>query len=145
MHHFLDLCPTLLEAAGAEVPGDLHGQTLMPLMKGETQERPREAFCEFHGCHMGLYTLRMLQTDQYKYIFHTNDIDELYDQENDPAELKNLAEDEAYAPVLRDLRSRMVDWMEKTADHLYNEWIVYWLTGDLQRASRAPGRMNTPW
>ena len=28
---------------------------------------------------MGLYTIRMLQTDRYKYVFHANDIDELYD------------------------------------------------------------------
>ena len=57
----------------------------------------------------------------------------------------NLAENESYAPALKDLRMRMVEWMAKTEDHLYNEWIVYWLTGDLERAGQAPGRMNTPW
>lgn len=145
VHHFLDLTPTLLEVVGSEVPNGLHGQSLLPLMKGEHQERPREAFCEFHGCHMGLYTIRMLQTDRYKYVFHTNDIDELYDHEKDPAELHNLAENLDYAGVLADLRMRMVDWMAQTKDHLYNEWIVYYLTGDLERARKAPGRMNTPW
>ena len=90
MHHFLDLAPTLLEIAGVEVPDDLDGQTLVPLLKGQTQDRLREAFCEFHGCHMGLYTMRMLQTDRYKYIFHTNDIDELYDHEVDPYELPTM-------------------------------------------------------
>jgi arylsulfatase A-like enzyme len=145
VHHFIDLTPTLLEVAGVDVPAGLHGQTLLPLMKGEPQERLREAFCEFHGCHMGLYTIRMLQTDRYKYVFHTNDIDELYDSKSDPAEMNNLAENPDYADVLADLRLRMVDWMAKTRDHLYNEWIVYWLTGDLERARQAPGRMNTPW
>ena len=33
----------------------------------------------------------------------------------------------------------------RSSDHLYNEWIVYWLTGNLKRAAQAPGRMNTPW
>jgi hypothetical protein len=28
--------------------------------------------------------------------------------------------------------------MEKTEDHLYNEWIVCWLTGDLAEAARVP-------
>jgi hypothetical protein len=37
-------------------------------LNGKPDERPREAFCEFHGCHMGLYSIRMLQTDRYKYI-----------------------------------------------------------------------------
>ena len=145
VHHFLDLTPTLLEVAGSNVPTDLHGQTMLPLMKGEQQQRLREAFCEFHGCHMGLYTIRMLQTDRFKYVFHTNDIDELYDHENDSAELHNLAENPDYADVLADVRLRMVDWMAKTKDHLYNEWVVYYLTGDLERARQAPGRMNTPW
>jgi arylsulfatase A-like enzyme len=94
---------------------------------------------------MGLYTTRMLQTDRYKYIFHTNDIDELYDHENDPFELENVADDPSYASDLRDLKHRMVEWMAKTKDHLYNEWIVYWLTGDVQLAAKAPGRTGTPW
>lgn len=145
IHHFIDLTPTLLEIAGAEVPPDLHGQTMLPLFKDESQDRPREAFCEFHGCHMGLYTMRMLQTDRWKYVFHTNDIDELYDHENDPLEMQNLAEDPDYQNILKDLRIKMVEWMAKTDDHLYNEWIVYYLTDDLNRAAEAPGRMNTPW
>jgi arylsulfatase A-like enzyme len=145
IHHTLDLAPTLLELAGADYPDNLDGQTLVPLLKGEKQERPREAFCEFHGCHMGLYTIRMLQTDRYKYVFHVNDIDELYDHQNDPFELHNVAEDANYASDLQELKYKMVAWMAKTKDHLYNEWIVYWLTGDLQMASKAPGRLNTPW
>jgi hypothetical protein len=39
----------------------------------------------------------------------------------------------------------MVDWMAKTKDHLYNEWVVYWLTGDRSQALEAPGRSNTAW
>jgi arylsulfatase A-like enzyme len=145
IHHGIDLTPTLLEVAGADVPDGLHGQSLVPLMRGEHQGRLREAFCEFHGCHMGMYTMRMLQTDRFKYVFHTNDIDELYDHDHDRHELHNVAADPAYADNLHELKLRMVDWMAKTDDHLYNEWIVYWLTGDLERATQAPGRMNTPW
>ena len=144
-HHFIDFTPTFLDIADAPVPDNLHGQTLLPLLHGKTQDRPREAFCEFHGCHMGLYTMRMLQTDRWKYVFHTNDIDELYDHENDPHELINLAETPEYKHILKDVRNRMVDWLKRTDDHLYNEWIVYWLTEDLERAAQAPGRMNTPW
>jgi arylsulfatase A-like enzyme len=108
VHHCLDLAPTLLEIAGVEPPDDLDGKTLVPLLTGQTQDRPREAFCEFHGCHMGLYTTRMLQTDRYKYIFHTNDIDELYDHENDPFELRNVVNNPSYASDLRELKHRMV-------------------------------------
>jgi len=143
-HHSLDLAPTLLTIGGASVPSGLDGQTLVPLLHGQAQDRPREAFCQFHGCHMGLYSIRMLQTDRYKYIFHVNDIDELYDHENDPHELTNVAEDPAYAADLQALKLRVVDWLARTDDHLYNEWIVYWLTDDMDSAARAPGRTSTP-
>lgn len=145
IHHGVDLLPTLLEIAGAPCPADIDGTTIVPLLRGKVQERLREAFCEFHGCHMGLYTLRMLQTDRYKYIFHTSDIDELYDHQNDPFEIHNVVEDPAYADDLKVLKRRMVDWMARTKDHLYNEWIVYWLTGDRELALQAPGRTNTAW
>ena len=145
IHHFIDLTATFPEIAGIQAPPNIHGSSLVSLMHGEAQNRVREAYCEFHGCHMGLYTLRMLQTDRWKYVLHTNDIDELYDHETDSDEMINLAERPESAPILKDLRSRIVDWMAKTDDHLYNEWMVYYLTDDLERAARAPGRMNTPW
>ena len=145
VHHALDLTPTLLELCGAEVPDGLHGKTLLPLFKGESQAREREAFCEFHGSHMGLYTLRMLQTDRYKYVFDTNDIDELYDHQEDPGELRNLAEDPSHAHILQEMRDRLVQQMKRTDDTLYNEWVVYWLTGDVARAVSAPGRTNSTW
>lgn len=146
VHHVLDLMPTLLEMAGLQPPEDVHGQSLLPLLRGRQQGRLREAFCQFHGSHMGLYTMRMLQSDRYKYVLHTNDIDELYDHDSDPHELHNVADDPAYAADLQILKERMIDCMAQTDDHLYNEWMVHWLTGgDVERAAQAPGRTNNPW
>ncbi len=145
IQHGIDLLPTVFDAIGLAPPDNIHGQSIAPLLKGEQQTRLREAYCEFHGCHMGLYTLRMLQTDRYKFIFHTNDIDEMYDHELDPHELTNVAQKPEYDSVLKELKLRMVDWMARTGDHLYNEWVVYWLTGDMDSATQAPGRTNNHW
>lgn len=141
----LDLTPTLLEICGQPLPSGLHGKSLLPLFGNREQERRRDAFCEFHGSHMGLYSMRMVETDRYKYIFHANDIDELYDHELDPDEARNVVDDPAYADVLRDMKFRMVEWLRDTQDHLYNEWIVYWLTGDAALSRQAPGRRNVQW
>lgn len=141
----LDLTPTLLEICGQPLPSGLHGKSLLPLLGDREQERRRDAFCEFHGSHMGLYSMRMVETDRYKYIFHANDIDELYDHELDPDEARNVVDDPAYADVLRDMKFRMVEWLRDTQDHLYNEWIVYWLTGDAALSRQAPGRRNVQW
>jgi N-sulfoglucosamine sulfohydrolase len=45
---------------------------------------------------------------------------ELYDLDKDPHELKNVANDSAYAPVLSDLKARLRKMMEETKD----PWVV---------------------
>jgi N-sulfoglucosamine sulfohydrolase len=47
-------------------------------------------------------------------------LEELYDLEKDPHELKNVAADPAYAEVLKDLRQRLTAWQTKTHD----PWLV---------------------
>jgi len=47
-------------------------------------------------------------------------LEELYDLENDPHELRNLATDPKYAEVLKDLRERLKAWQVKTRD----PWLV---------------------
>jgi len=77
-HHFLDIFRTLVEVAGEAPPDPCHGRSLMPLMKGEPapEDWPEEAYCQFHGSHMGLYSIRMLSDAGWSYIYHPNDIDE---------------------------------------------------------------------
>jgi arylsulfatase A-like enzyme len=146
VHHFLDLFATLGEIAAGAPPKPSHGRSLLPIMRGgEVEGWPTEAYCEFHGSHMGLYSIRLLRNERYSYVYHPNDIDELYDHETDPHELRNLAEDPDSTPVLRDLKRRMVAWMEATNDHLWNEWTVDWLTQDRELMARAPGRRRTKW
>ena len=95
---------------------------------------------------MGLYSMRLLTTDAYAYVYHTNDIDELYDRRADSHQLRNLAEDPGpHADALHDLKRRMVGWMDRTRDHLYNDWTVRWLTDDPELAAQAPGRRHTNW
>jgi len=43
-------------------------------------------------------------------------VEELYDSENDPHMVTNLAEDPAYADVLKQMRRRLHDWMIETRD-----------------------------
>ncbi len=146
VHHLLDLSATVREVATGSAPTSGHGRSLLPLFRQQPPaDWPRDAYCEFHGSHMGLYSMRLLTTDSHAYVYHPNDIDELYDHRVDPHELVNLAEDPASKPVLDDLRRRMVGWMAATEDHLYNEWTVDWLTQDPALSSAAPGRRKTAW
>lgn len=147
VHHFLDLFATFRELVGAAPLDDTHGRSLLPLMKNEPQPThwPDSVFAQFHGSHMGLYSMRLLRDRRWSYIYHTNDIDELYDHENDPYQLKNLATEADAANDLKRLKRKMIDWMRETDDHLFNEWTVQWLTGDADLAAQAPGRRRSKW
>ena len=144
--HFLDIFATLREVSGAGQVTPCHGRSLVPILKGETPGTWRaDAFCEFHGSHMGLYSMRLLRTERWAYVYQPNDIDELYDMETDPAQMKNLAQSPEHADVLARLKRRMVEWMDETEDHIHNEWTVLWLTEDEHLAMEAPGRRTKKW
>ena len=57
-------------------------------------------------------TYKAVRTDRYKYIHWVNrgrdgELDELYDLERDPYEIKNLNRSRAYAPVRERLRREL--------------------------------------
>lgn len=113
----LDLMPTFLEIGGASPPEDIDGQSIVPLLKQEPRnEWMSEIFAEYHGDEFGLYSQRMIRTKEFKYIYNTPGIDELYDLEEDPHELQNLITHPGYQETIIRLRNRLVDWQKKTDD-----------------------------
>jgi len=64
-HHFLDIFASILDITGQPLPDECHGRSLVPVLRGESldDDWPQEVYCQFHGSHMGLYSMRMLTTD----------------------------------------------------------------------------------
>ena len=56
-------------------------------------------------------------TQRYKYVYNREQLEELYDLCLDPYEQRNLAVEAAFAPLLRQMRSMLRDWIKKTGDH----------------------------
>lgn len=87
--YLFDLFPTLCELCGIDVPGELEGRSLAPLLQGR-EERLREwLFAAYRDCQ------RMVRDERWKLISyrvagerHT----QLFDLQNDPDELTNLAD-----------------------------------------------------
>jgi len=143
--HFVDMLPTMLDILQVEKPETLEGQSFLPLLFGEEQKRDKCIVSESHGGHMGLYSMRALRTEKYKYIYHGAGRDELYNLEEDPYEMHNLIDEESCAEILKNLRVKLVKKMQATKDHLFNQFVVSYLTEDEELTLMAPGRRNTKW
>jgi len=141
-----DLAATFLEIGRVDVPETFDSRSLMPFLDpeqgspteiditngkcGKSGYWPRSIFGQYHGDEFGLYSQRMVRTEQYKYVYNGPDIDELYDLEADPAELQNLIDHPEYDAVRREMRQRLIKWMDRTEDP--NR---VWVTDALEDAS----------
>ncbi len=139
----IDLVPTVLEASGVEASYDHFGRSLLPLIRGETDEHRDAVFAE--GGHgptekqsiepwlpedfvYYIKTARqqldpstvakaaMVRTPTHKYVARLVGGDELYDLASDPGELVNRADDRALADVKASLKDRLLRWYLETGD-----------------------------
>jgi len=117
-----DRASTFCELGGVAVPDTFRGQSLVPLLRGETSNGREDIFATYHGNQFGLYSQRMVRDRRWKYVWNATAEDELYDLDSDPAELRNLATAPDCSVELARLRRRLVDWMEATNDRLLNQW-----------------------
>ena len=113
----LDFAQTFLDMAGAEIPDDMQGRSLVPLLKGRTPQDWRDAvyyqYYEYPRPHRVAphYGVR---TPRYKLIYYyTIDEWELFDLVEDPDELNSVYNDPAYQDVTRRLKDKLWQLREK--------------------------------
>jgi tetratricopeptide (TPR) repeat protein len=106
--------PTVLEAAGLEVPGSVQGRSLLPLIvgdesaRGESEERAVLTESLYPLLHYGWAPLRSVRTERYKFIEAPEP--ELYDLAADPREEHNLLREDRRRA--REMRDRLLELRE---------------------------------
>ncbi|MFI2856284.1 sulfatase-like hydrolase/transferase [Paenibacillus sp. JSM ZJ436] len=130
----IDIMPTLLDAAGIDIPGGVQGQSLLPMLQGEPGVAKDEVFGHiFTGglqrepalmIRKGAWKLTWypgqeelhdrLMNDHYLKYTHMflDDVveGELYHLDQDPGETHNLFQDPAHAAVREALLQRLLAW-----------------------------------
>ena len=80
----IDTNATICEWAGLPPQENIDAQSLGPVLRGETDDHRTESVSQIRH-------FRLIRTKTHKLIENNNDINELYDLENDPNELNNIA------------------------------------------------------
>ncbi len=127
---FVDIVPTIMELMGIEIPVWVQGKSLLPLIEGKTtghkdavfsqggvekdatlrpdpaiQSSKQQVVVDFPE---SMIRSKMIRTDRYKYVYRLEGDHELYDMQNDPDELTNLAYDPRFREVVNGLLQRML-------------------------------------
>ncbi len=100
----MSVYPTLCEVTGLTTPDHCDGVSIAPLLKDAKLDWMRPAITT-HG-----YMRHAVRSKDYRYIRYQDGSEELYDENADPYEWKNLAAD----PNLTDTIETLKAWLPKT-------------------------------
>lgn len=104
-----DFLPTFLDAAGADIPDGMDGDSLLKLVRDPASSWREYIDMEHATCYRKENYWSALTDGKFKYIyfFYTGQ-EQLFHLEKDPGELNDLASTPSYADALKLWRSRMV-------------------------------------
>ena len=102
----MDLGPTLLQAAGVEVPSYMEGTSLLPYLEEPEQMVPRRfVYAEDN------YQVMMRSTTHKLVYYIGQSLGELYDLTHDPNELHNLWESAEHLSLRQELTEHLLSWL----------------------------------
>ncbi len=114
----IDYASTFLDIAGIEAPRDMQGESIVPLLKGETPDDWRKSlyyhYYEFPAYWHAVRRHEGVSTDRYKLIrFYGNDVPngeewEFYDLKADPNELTSVYGQKAYETEVATLKEELL-------------------------------------
>jgi arylsulfatase A-like enzyme len=106
----IDYAPTILEAAGIEVPQQVQGVSLVPLLKGKSPKDWRKSILyTYYGEKIhAVAAHRGVRNERYKLIeFYTRGEWEFYDLKKDPMEMNSEYSNPKYEKMIGDMKQEL--------------------------------------
>lgn len=115
----IDVAPTMLQLAGAPVPSAIQGRSVVPLLKGQTSNWRTSFLMEYFAekKYNRCPSWQGVRSERWKYTHYANleGMDELYDIQADPYEMKNRINDPAAASALNQMKQELQRLLKETA------------------------------
>lgn len=137
----IDITPTILDAFDIAPAKITQGRSMIQSFPApDTKDQPI-IFMEFaryevdHDGFGGFQPIRSAFDGRYKLVVNLLTTDELYDMQNDPAEMTNLIDSDDHAQRRDALHDRLLDWMNQTRDPFRG---YYWQQRPWRQDAPAP-------
>ena len=115
-----DLLPTFLDANGAEVPEDMDGLSLLPLLENEKAPWRKYIDIEHAAAYWEDNYWCALTDGKVKYIwFFRTGQEQLFDLSGDPNELHDLSKERASRKLLNEMRMAMAEHLKERGE----DWV----------------------
>lgn len=114
----IDYGPTFLDVAGAEIPAEMQGRSMVPMLKnqGKPSASWRDAIYYAYYENAAVHNVPVhdgVRTDRYKLMFFPRTREwNLFDLEKDPREMSSIHDDPNYADILAGMQKRYRDLRE---------------------------------
>ncbi len=114
----IDIAPTLLDLAGAPIPGHMQGASMLPILRDPKAPWRDTLLYEYYWewSFPQTPTQFALRGERYKYVFTHGvwDVDMFFDLEADPDEARNLIDDPAHRQTIQAMRAQLFETLGKT-------------------------------
>jgi arylsulfatase A-like enzyme len=108
-----DVCPTLLEAAGARIPDAVSGRSVLPFLRGEKPKWREFLHGEHSPCYRKEDGVQFLTDGAEKFVWYTQTgVEQFFDLREDRNETRNLINDPTRAARIDLWRKRMINQLK---------------------------------
>ena len=118
----INLCATMMEFFGFDVPRTLEGGSALSLFQDPDTTVQKDVFIEWsryevdHDGFGAFQPIRCVCDGRHKLIINLMTTDELYDLQVDPSEMNNLIHSGEHAAIRDALHDRLLEWMNTSRD-----------------------------
>jgi len=112
-----DVLPTLLDVAGAKIPGHLDGKSILPLLQGNKAAWREWIDLEHDVCYSPINHWNALTDGKIKYIHPAyQGKEQLFDLSEDPGETRDLSGEPSCREILLEWRQRLIDHLSERGE-----------------------------